>query len=155
MGKFYGLTLLVGGGFFLWFAIHLWHAKKGKNRPGPGAPGQQAPRNSQAGWHETVILLLILGGLGLGGGASLLTGLDFLYIKVGIFPLWSILTAAPGAWFLVDLVARRHWTRTSAMAFLTAAVIAVPIAPPALSAATHGQQAPQTVSVTHHKGGKG
>jgi hypothetical protein len=153
MGRLWGLTLLVAGGGCLWFAIHLWHAKRKKNKAGPGAPGQQAARNSQDGWHEAVIVLLLLAGLGIGGGGSLLVGLNFFYIKVGFAPLWSILAAAPGIWFLVDLVARRHWTRTSVMAFLTAAVIAVPIAPPALSAATHGQQAPQTVSVTHkHKG---
>jgi hypothetical protein len=147
MGKIWGLTLLVFGAGFLYMAIHLWHGKKRE------AAGQQG-RVSKTGWHATVILLLTAGGLGLGGGASLLFGLDFLYARVGFVPLWSVIAALPGLWFIGDVATgRRGWTRTSAMMFLSALVIAVPIAPPALSAGTHGQPAPQTVSVTHK--GKG
>lgn len=134
MDKVYGVTMLVIGGACLWGAVHVLHAKKAGKRA--------------AGWHEAVILLLVAAGLGIGGALSLLLRLDFLYTRVGMVPLWLVLALAAGIWFLVDLVARRGWTRTSILAFLTAALIAVPIAPPALAAATHGH-APHLISVTH------
>ena len=145
MSDVYGVTLMVIGGACLWGAIHLWHAKK---RRAAGPPGSR-PAGGQAGWHEFLILLLVAAGLGIGGGGSLLLGLSFLYIKLGIVPLWLVLALAAGIWFLVDLIARRGWTRTSTLAFITAALIAVPVAPPALAAATHGHQAPHVISVTH------
>jgi hypothetical protein len=145
MDKVYGVTALVIGGACLWGAIHLWHAKK-KRSAGP--PGSK-PGGSQAGWHEFLILLLLAAGLGIGGGISLLFGLAFLYTELGIVPLWLVLALITGIWCLVDIVARRGWTRTSALTFLTAVLIAVPIAPPALAAATHGQAPTHVISVTH------
>lgn len=149
MDKVYGITMLVIGGACLWFAIHLWHAKKKRSAgpPGSGPPGGK-PGGSQAGWHEFLILLLVAAGLGIGGGGSLIFGMAFLYIELGIVPLWLVFALVTGIWFLVDLIARRGWTRTSVMAFVTAALIAVPIAPPALAAATHGHQLPHVISVT-------
>jgi hypothetical protein len=148
MDKVYGVTALVIGGACLWGAIHLWHAKK-KRHAAPGLPGNKSAGSSQAGWHEFLILLLVAAGLGIGGGASLLIGLLFLYTKVGIVPLWLVLALAAGIWCLVDIVARRGWTRTSTLAFITAALIAVPIAPPSLAAATHGHAPTHVISVTH------
>jgi hypothetical protein len=149
MDKLYGVTALVIGGACLWGAIHLWHAKK-KRHAAPGPPGSKpGGGSSQAGWHEFLILLLLAAGLGIGGGISLLFGLAFLYVKAGIVPLWLVLALITGIWCLVDIVARRGWTRTSALTFLTAVLIAVPVAPPALAAATHGRQVPQVISVTH------
>ena len=148
MGRVYGITMLVIGGACLWGAVQLWHAKKGRQAP-PGPPGSKSVGGGQAGWHEFLILLLLAAGLGIGGGISLLFGLAFLYTELGIVPLWLVLALVTGIWCLVDIVARRGWTRTSALTFLTAVLIAVPVAPPALAAATHGHAPAHTISVTH------
>jgi hypothetical protein len=148
MDKLYGVSMLVIGGACFWGAAQLWHAKK-KRHAAPGPPGSKPAGGGQAGWHEFLILLLLAAGLGIGGGISLLFGLAFLYIELGIVPLWLVLALITGIWCLVDIVARRGWTRTSALTFLTAVLIAVPIAPPALAAVTHGRQATHVISVTH------
>ena len=130
--------MIVAGGACLWAAFHVWHAKKGGNAAG------------QAGWHELIIILLVLAGLGLGGGLSLFLGLNFLYVKVlGIAPLWLPLALFFGIWWIADVVLRRAWTRTSVMGFFMALLIAVPVAPPALAAATHGHAPTHVISVTH------
>lgn len=141
MDKVIGATLLVAGAVLVWAAIHMWHIKKEENDP-------------HAGWRAGVVMLLVLAGLGLGGGASLLEGLSFLFVKVGAVPAWAMLAFFTGIWFLFDLIARHAWTRTPLLGFVTAMMIAVPVTPPALGAAMHQHQVPQVVSVTrHHNGG--
>jgi hypothetical protein len=135
-----GLTLLVIGGAFLWGGGHVWHAAKRDK--------------ARKGWRVLLVALVVFGGLGIGGGLSLMFGLNFFYTKVGIIPLWIVLALASGIWFLVDLVKRHHWTRTTVLGFITAALIAVPTAGPVMtSSVTHGHQLPQVTSVTHK--GKG
>jgi hypothetical protein len=142
MDKAVGLTLLVVGAAFLWGGGHVWHAaEEDKDKPA---------------WKQTLIALVVLGGLGIGGGLSLLLHLAFLYAKIGFAPLWIALALFTGIWLVVDLVKRHHWTRTTALGFVTAMLIAVPIAPPAIaSAVSHGHQLPQVTSITTHHKAKG
>lgn len=140
MNKAVAVTILIAGGFALWGAIHVWHGKKG---------GQ---RQDQSGWKQAVIVLVVLAGLGIGGGLSGLFGLSFLYTKLGFVPLWLVLAAGTGVWFIVDLLIRHAWSRTPLLGFLTAALIAIPVAPPALGAMTHGHQVPQVTSYRRHGG---
>ena len=133
-----GLTLLVAGGAFLWAAMHVWHAAK-------------ADKGKKV-WRGLLIVLIVLGGLGIGGGFSLLLGLAFLYIEVGFVPLWVVLVLVSGIWFVVDLAKRHDWTRTTILGFVTALLIAVPAAPPMMaSAVAHGHQLPQVTSKITHK----
>jgi hypothetical protein len=137
-----GLTLLVAGGGFLWWGGNVWHAAKRDK--------------AKMGWKILLITLVVLGGLGIGGGLSLLLGLAFLYIKVGWVSLWVIPAIITGVTLLMDLVKRHDWTRTTILGFITAMLIAVPIAPPLLAAAVaHGHHLPQVTSVTTHHKAKG
>jgi hypothetical protein len=132
-----GVSLIVIGGLATWGAFHVWHAKM---------------KDAQKGWwKELLTFLIIAAGLCLGGGFSLVAGLDFLYTKVGWVPVWLIIATVFGIWFIVDLVLRHGWTRTPIIGLVTAAMIAVPIAPPAFAAATsNGTQHAQVASVTRH-----
>jgi hypothetical protein len=132
MNDVIGVSLLIGGGFALWFGGHIWHGAK---------------ENQKKHWLASVVLLLILAGLGIAGGASLLGFLGFLGKEAGAFPLWLIVALAAGIWLLVDLVMRHGWTRTPVLAFITAAMIAVPVAP-ALTAHQAHTQGPQLTSVS-------
>jgi hypothetical protein len=132
-----GVSLIVIGGLATWGAFHVWHAKLKATQKG--------------WWKELLTVLIVVAGLCLGGGFSLVAGLDFLYIKVGIVPVWLIAATVFGIWFVIDLVLRHGWTRTPIIGLVAAAMIAVPIAPPAFAAATsHGPQHAQVASVTRH-----
>lgn len=134
-----GVSLIVAGGLATWGAFHVWHAKR---------------KDAQKGlWKELLTALIVAAGLCLGGGFSLVAGLDFLYIKVGWVPVWLIIAIVFGIWFVIDLVLRHDWTRTAIVGLVASAMIAVPIAPPAFAAATsHSPQHVQVASVTRHGG---
>jgi hypothetical protein len=132
MNDVIGVSLLIGGGFALWFAGHIWH----------GASG-----NQQKHWKASVVLLVVLAGLGIAGGGSVLGFLGFFNKEAGVFPVWLILALVAGIWLLVDLVMRHGWTRTPVLGFITAAMIAVPVAP-AFTAHQAHLQGTQVTSVS-------
>lgn len=130
--------MIVGGAAALWLAAQLWHAHDGKK--------------ARSGWKGLIVLLVVAAGFGIAGGLSAFTSFSWLYFSLGFVPLWLVLALIAGIWFLVDVIKRHDWTRTPVLGFVTAALIAVPAAQPALAAMTHGHRVPQVVSVTHHRG---
>lgn len=144
MDKAIAATMLLAGIGLLWLAGQVWHGKH--ERRGNGEQAQKV-------WKEGVVLLVTLAGFGIGGGLSVLFGLHFLNIEVGFVPVWLIIGFVLGAWALVDLVMRHHWSRTPVLVFLAAALIAVPAAPAAIGKFTSGHQVPSLTSVTRHHGG--
>jgi hypothetical protein len=131
-----GATMIVAGGAALWLAGHLWHAHD--------------KARANIFWKGVIVLLVVMAGFGVGGGASAFFRIGLLFFSLGFVPMWLVLALITGIWLLVDLIKRHDWTRTPVLGFITAALIAVPAAGPALSAATSPHhQGPQVTSVTH------